>query len=393
MVIATSITLWVKNKNAQMTSFEPEEMAIVVQKAAERELSESILVSGKIVPEGEQKVYLEPEKGDILEYKVEENQEVKVGDPLFIYDATKLEKEFGRAVRERDLIQKRANTELNQMAELDKRIAAAKKKVGNPKVDEETGEVIEEVTQEDVNQLLNEKIQMEMQYEGTKAEVSATQDQINDIDAQIKEMTVASKIDGIIVKVEKNVAKTETGSNEPVIHIISSEPYKVIGTMSEFDAVRIQENQPVIIRPKVYKEREWQGVVESVSQFPNDEGGGDDFAYGGGGGSVTMYPFKVAITDDTSELRQGFHVSMEINISGDEKFLTIPHTAIIDEGGIEVVYVLNEGILERREIQTGAMNDEFIEITEGVSNNELVVISPYDGLFDGMEVTSFDEVE
>ncbi|MFK4996843.1 efflux RND transporter periplasmic adaptor subunit [Bacillus sp. N9] len=235
--------------------------------------------------------------------------------------------------------------------------------------------MIEQVTQEDVNQLLNEKVQLEMQYEGTKAEVSDIQDQINDIDAQIKEMTVVSKIDGIIVKVEKNVAKTETGSSEPVIHIISSEPYKVIGTMSEFDAVRIQENQPVIIRPKVYKEREWQGVVESVSQFPNDEGGGDDFAYGGGSGNVTMYPFKVAIIDDTSELRQGFHVSMEINISGDEKILTIPHTAIIDEGGIEVVYVLNDGILERREIQTGAMNDEFIEITDGVSVNELVVIS------------------
>ena len=81
-------------------------------------------------------------------------------------------------------------------------------------------------------------------------------------------MIVVSKIDGIIVKVNKNIEKTETGSSEPVIHIISSEPYKVIGTMSEFDTVKVLPEQNVIIRPKVYKDREWNGVVESVSQFP-----------------------------------------------------------------------------------------------------------------------------
>ncbi|MFK4996842.1 hypothetical protein ACI2OX_02825 [Bacillus sp. N9] len=57
LVIAASITLWVKNKNAQMASFEPEEMGIVVQKATERELTESILVSGKIVPEGSKSLF------------------------------------------------------------------------------------------------------------------------------------------------------------------------------------------------------------------------------------------------------------------------------------------------------------------------------------------------
>ena len=51
----------------------------LVQKAAEQELSETILVTGKIVPEGEQKIFLEPEKGEISEFKVEENQAVRQG--------------------------------------------------------------------------------------------------------------------------------------------------------------------------------------------------------------------------------------------------------------------------------------------------------------------------
>ena len=395
LAITGSVTWWFLGKNITAPSEVLGEMSIPVQKASEEVLAESILVTGKIVPEGEQKIFLDPEKGEVSEYKVKENQKVKAGEVLFLYDSSKLEVEFGRAIRERDLILRRGKTEQSQIAEMDKRIKSTKNKVGTKKSTEEDAEFETSVTQEDVNQLLNEKVELEIQYESTKSEISSAQEQINELDAQVKDMTVVSKIDGLIVKIDQNVAKTETGSTDPVMHIISSGPFKVIGTMSEFDTVKIQPDQAVIIRPKVFKDQEWNGVVESVSQFPNDEGG-DDFAgdFGGdGSGNVTMYPFKVGITDDTSELRQGFHVSLEINVGGEEKSLVIPHLALLDQGDMAVVFVLVDGLLESREVQTGAMNDEFIEIVEGIELGELVVIEPNEEMYDGMEVSSFDEIE
>lgn len=396
----------VMNMGAKMVGGveEMEDIPLTVQKASEQELTESILVTGKIVPESEQKIYLEPENGEIQEMKAEENKKVKAGDPLFLYDSSKLKREFDKAVRDRDLIKRRSQIEINQMAELDKKIREAKQKVGR-KVDPEAEVTEEIVTQDDVNQLQNERVQAEMDHEGTKEEIETAQETINELDAQIKAMTVVSKIDGIVVKINENLEKTEEGTNEPVIHIISSDPYKVIGTMNEFDAVKIEKDQAVIIRPKVFKDREWKGVVESVSHFPSDDGGGVEDYDMGGGGDVTTYPFKVAIKDDTSELRQGFHVSLEVEMGGGEKSLVVPHMAIVEEEEVmeegeessgemvEVIYVLVDGVLQRREIETGKMNDEFIEITEGVTKGELVVISPEPGLYDGMEVTSYDEVE
>ena len=128
VAIAATITLLLKDKNADMASSEIQEMSITVQKAIEQELTETILVTGEIVPEGEQKVFMEPDKGEISQYKVEENQTVKAGEPLFLYDSSKLDVEYNGAVRERDLIQTRAKTEQNQIAEMNKRIEEAKKK-------------------------------------------------------------------------------------------------------------------------------------------------------------------------------------------------------------------------------------------------------------------------
>ena len=393
VIASTGSYYFLANTDVETVGNEHVDMGISVQKVSEQELVESILVTGKIVPESEQKVFLEPEKGEINEFKVAENQAVKAGEPLVVYDSSKIDNELNKAVRQKDLLQSRGKTEQNQIADITKRIAEAKKKLEYAELLQQKVPTEELVSQEDVNQLSNEKVQLEMQYESTKSEIASTDDHIKELNAQKKEMTIVSKMDGIIVKVNQNVAKTESGASEPIIHIISSQPYKVIGTMSEFDTVKIQQGQQVIIRPKVYKDREWNGTVESISQFPNDGGGGGEEFGGGGGGNVTMYPFKVTITDDTTELRQGFHVSLEIKAGSSDKKIAIPHPALMDEAGIKFVYILNDGKLERREVQTGVMNDAYIEVTDGVKPEELVVMTPTPEMHDGMEVTSFDEVE
>ncbi|MEH7114148.1 HlyD family efflux transporter periplasmic adaptor subunit [Neobacillus niacini] len=393
VIASTGSYYFLAKADVKTSGNENVEMGISVQKVSEQELVESILVTGKIVPESEQKVFLEPEKGEISEFKVTENQAIKAGDPLLIYDSSKIENELNKAVRQKDLLQSRGKTEQNQIADITKRVAETKKKL-DAQGTAADGAVEGLVTQENVNQILNEKVQLEMQYEGTKSEIASTDDLIKELNSQKKEMTIVSKMDGIIVKINQNVAKTEAGASEPIVHIISSQPYKVIGTMSEFDTVKIQQGQQVIIRPKVYKDREWNGTVESISQFPNEGGGGgEEFGGGPGGGNVTMYPFKVAITDDTTELRQGFHVSLEIKAGSSDKKIAIPHPALMDEAGIKIVYILKDGKLERREVQTGVMNDAYIEVTDGVKPEELIVITPTLEMHDGMEVTSFDEVK
>lgn len=383
VVLATIIYVILMRNPFSGSGLEMEEMDVQVQKVVEQKLGETILVTGKIVPENEQKIYLDSEHGEVHTYHVEENAVVEAGQPLFSYDTTKVDGEYSKAVRSRDLIQSRLKIEQNEIATLTKQIEEMKKKLN--------GE--EGITQSDINAVSKEKVQLEIGLEATKDELTSAQEMINELAMMKKKMTVVSKINGVVVKVNKNLERTENGSPEPVIHIISNEPFKVIGTMSEFDTVKIQPEQDVIIRPKVFKDREWKGVVESVSAFPEGEGGGDEY-YGGTGGGVTMYPFKVAITDDTSDLRQGFHVSLEISMAGNEAMLAVPHMALqVDEEGADFVYVLVEDKLEKRLVQTGEMNDEFMGIVEGVSLGELVVVMPDERMHDGMEVVSFVEIE
>lgn len=354
---------------------------VMVQPAAMQELGESILVTGQIIPSDEQKVFHEAENGEVKEFFVEENQVVEADAPLFSYDDSVVNSEYNKAVRSRDLTNKRlaiANDELSAA----RKLRTDMKK--NP-----------DVTKEELNAASKEIVQLELDIEGIKDEVSSAQQTIDELAIQKEKLTVKSKIAGTVVKVNKNLEPSENGSTEPAVHIISSGPFKVIGTMSEFDTVKVKPGQAVVIRPKVFKDQTWDGSIESVSQFPEgDQGGMDEY---GGGGNVTMYPFTVAIAGDTKDLRQGFHVSLEINVSDLEQSeqLAIPHMALdMDEEGNEFVYVItDENTLEKRPVVLGEMNDEFAGVAEGLEQGDLVVTNPYvimmKNLEPGQEVPDF----
>ena len=358
------------------------EEPVTVQPVALQELGETILVTGQIIPSDEQKVYHEAENGEVKEFLVAENDKVEAGTPLFTYDDSAIISEFNKAVRTRDLTNKRLRIANDELAASQKQLRDMKK---NP-----------EVTKEEINAASKEIVGLEMEIEGIRDEVSSAQQSIDELAVQKEKLTVKSKIDGTVVKVNKNIEPSENGSSEPVVHIISSGPFKVIGSMSEFDTVKVKHGQPVVIRPKVYKDRTWDGTIESVSHFPEgDQGGMED--YGGGGGNVTMYPFTVTLAGDTADLRQGFHVSLEINVSDLEQSeqIAIPHMALdMDEDGNEFVWVINnDNILEKRTIVLGEMSDEFAGVAEGLEPGELLVTNPYilpdKGLEEGSKVPDY----
>lgn len=389
---------------------------VLVEKVKEEKLTETILVTGQIVPEGEQKIYHEAEKGAIVSFSVKEGDKVKKGDPLFVYDGSDLEREIANAVNGRNMSQNNVKTIENQIAELTKQINSMKQVDNEPLSDDE--EVFSSPADE-VRQLEMEKSQLAIELEGAKGEVSMTQAEINDLEKQKATLTVTSNIDGKVISVNEVENRGEDNITEPVMHIVSNKPFKVIGQMSEYDSVKIKKEQEVIIRPKVYKDRDWKGKVESISEFPKDDVSGDGDFYGGGEMNVTMYPFVVAIEDDTKDLRQGFHVSLEVNVAEKDKSLVVPHMAIMDElmmdmdddsfsmtdellmgmgedfeeDGMQFVYVLVDGILERRDIETGKMSDEYVEILSGVELNELVIVNPNWDMYDGMEVETYDQVD
>lgn len=73
--------------------------------------------------------------------------------------------------------------------------------------------------------------------------------------------------------------------------------------------------------------------------------------------------------------------------------LLIPESAVRREGDVSTVFLVREGVVERRAIAVGAASGDRVEVRSGLRATDVVVVDPPAGLADGDAVRVTEERE
>jgi HlyD family secretion protein len=126
--------------------------------------------------------------------------------------------------------------------------------------------------------------------------------------------------------------------------------------------------------------KQLQGRLESIANQPTPP----DFRTG----NIKQYSALVAIDGATAGLRPGMSAKCEIVLNARPDVLMVPISAIIEQQGEYVCWVVTEDGFDRRPLMvgiTGTTRDqttepgnsaELVEAKDGVSEGELVVLNP-----------------
>ncbi len=140
--------------------------------------------------------------------------------------------------------------------------------------------------------------------------------------------------------------------------------------IDELEIGKVQTGQNVTVTADASSKR-YNGVVENVSVSGTV-----------GNNGVTTYPIKVRLTDFDDSLLPGMNIEAEIVVNNAENILSIPVNAL-NRGNI--VYVKGEKTDEKDRapdgfhsvsVETGISDDNFIEITSGLSEGDIVYATP-----------------
>lgn len=102
---------------------------------------------------------------------------------------------------------------------------------------------------------------------------------------------------------------------------------------------------------------------------------------------VNQKRVTVEIAFGTSEtIRLGSDVDVEITVEKKENVLRIPDLAVFEKEMKDCVYVIEDGKASLREIETGLEGEDFIEVVSGLSEGDMVILSPGDDIEDGVKI-------
>lgn len=204
-------------------------------------------------------------------------------------------------------------------------------------------------------------------------QVNATEIGIASAQMQLENYVLTAPISGYIE--QKNVADHGMVSAGNPVYVISNKDSMTI-TFYVSEAVRNQ----LVIGQSVMLERTNEEVPAAITEI---------------GQSVDARTGLFAVKASTSEgnLTNGVTVQVHVATEKVTDAILIPYDAVYFEGDKAFVYCVKNNILVKTEVVTGLADEDTIEITEGLSKDDLVVNSWSPQLADGVNVRLIEEAE
>lgn len=330
---------------------------------------EKVFINGKIVPNESKKIYLDIASGEVSSVSVKNGETVKKGDVLFTYKNDKLDTQIKDLELQLKSAKEQKSDLLKKKDELDKKAKEDKEKLEKIKNESlNSGKVPGAI--EGVNPMAGS-------ISGDSIDTQAIDKQINLLENQIKNLKsskykeVTAPINGIVT-----INKDNQNVQEPYMIIQSNNLY-VDGVVNEKDQQKVKKNQKVDVSI-LANNKNIKGKIISVSDIPENSAASLDPK-----SSQNMSFYKVDIDLDSQKgIVDGFHVQATVNL--DEKDITIPKSAVLDENGKKYVYIVSDNKLKKAFVTVTEDKDNYI-VKEGLNSGEKVVKTPDSTMKEGME--------
>jgi membrane fusion protein, copper/silver efflux system len=132
--------------------------------------------------------------------------------------------------------------------------------------------------------------------------------------------------------------------------------------IAERDLGAISIGQPATVKARSFPGREFSGKVEVIYPEINKE--------------TRTARIRVELPNPDLVLLHDMYVDAEIDTGSPEPVWSVPESAVMDTGSKQVVFVdKGQGRFEPREVKLGHRGSGYVEIRQGVTDGEAVVIS------------------
>lgn len=99
---------------------------------------------------------------------------------------------------------------------------------------------------------------------------------------------------------------------------------------------------------------------------------------------------EAEVPNPRGELKPGYFAHVTMNL-GHDNALFVPASAILRYAGVARVFVFSDGVVKSREVATGVIEGDQIEIISGLKEGEKIVVTDVDRLADGTPVVAKEQ--
>lgn len=223
-------------------------------------------------------------------------------------------------------------------------------------------------------------------------EIDSINDEIDNIYKKIDKVSdlttklmVTAPTDGMVSYVNYNVGDTIVASETSdqwslqLMDMYNTNEMYIYTNVSDLDVLYIRQDAPVDVTVDALPGEKFEGTVMRFDQYTDRDG-------------KTVYNVQIKV-EGREGLRPGMNTNCFVNSGEAFDTLLVPIEAVFEENGIQKVEILNkDNQPEVVEIETGLMNDKYVEILGGLEEGQLVVTGSTKDLMPSQSVPENDSL-
>lgn len=180
---------------------------------------------------------------------------------------------------------------------------------------------------------------------------------------------VEAPIQGTVTSVKARIGQ-EISPGTPLVTLVDYASTYVEINLTERQLAEIQEGTAVLIEIPV-SGKQYQGTVEVIDLTPLQ--------------GTRTYPAKAYFAAD-NQVRMGQQASLRVLVERAEAVLAVTPDAILRDNDTTTVFVVEDGVARERIVKVGVRGEDTVEIIEGLSAGEKLVVEGQQFLQDGRSV-------
>lgn len=146
-----------------------------------------------------------------------------------------------------------------------------------------------------------------------------------------------------------------------LMRLVALDPLRLDVPILESELRLVQLGAQVAIRPHAFPDEQVTGVIKAISPVVDAESG--------------TCSIHIEIANPDHRIKPGMFAQVAVEIRVFQQRLLIPRDALLIRDDRALVFVHEGGQAKWRYVRTGLENDDFIEIEEGLSKGEELIVS------------------
>ena len=351
---------------------------IIVSKVETGAVENTISASGEVLPEFEE-IIASPIQASIQEVLLDPGKKVVKGQSILRLDKSATQSAYERLqfqmeskaneisklglTLEKSFYDIKSNNNIKELRirNLKDNVSAAQRLLkagGGTREEVEKAALDLKVAQLEKQQLENEirSKQQTMKIEIREAEIALAIQQ-NDLQAlkrKLDRAEVVASRDGVVTWVNKNIGAS-INEGESLVRIANLSSFKVAGSMSDNMLDQIYNAMPAIVR---VGESHLRASIANISPAINNN----------------IVSFELRLDQkDAKVLRPNQKVDVFLVTATRTKVMRVANGPAFNGAGKQDIFVLRNGVAERRAVETGLSNFDYIEIKSGLKPGDEVI--------------------